>query len=302
MTAQLSVVIVHWNTPALLDACLRSLAAELPRAELDVETLVVDNASPGDAFAHVLARYPWARALPMAENRGFAAGANAGLAAAAGAGMLLLNADVELEPGALRMLWDTLWIAPHVGLVAPLLLNTDGSLQSQGYRFPGLVNVALVFWPLQPRLVESPLNGRVRLGDGVTPIAIDYPLGAAMLVKRAALDAVGPLDEGFGMYSEEIDWARRFKAAGWTILLTPAARVTHHAGQATRQRPAAMRAAQWTSRARYFARWGTPWQRRLLPPLVRAGLARAERRADAAGRAANARVRAAFDELAGTCR
>ena len=126
--------------------------------------------------------------------------------------------------------------------------------------------------------------------------------GAAFLVRRAAYADVGGMDEGYGMYSEEVDWAQRLNSAGWTILLAPAARVTHHAGQATRQRPGEMREALWTSRTRYFARWGTPRQRRLLPLLMRVGLARAERHADAAGRAANARVRAAFDDLADTRR
>jgi GT2 family glycosyltransferase len=115
-----------------------------------------------------------------------------------------------------------------------------------------------------------------------------------MLVRRAAFDQVGPLDEAYGMYSEEVDLAQRLRAAGWTILQAPSARVLHHGGHSTRQRPAAMHAALWQSRARYFARWGSARQRRLLTLLVRAGLAWDDRRADPQRRAANARIRAAF--------
>jgi GT2 family glycosyltransferase len=299
MSVDVSIVVVHWRVPQLLNACLSSIAADTALAGLNVETLVVDNASADAQFDEVMATHSWARTLRLPDNLGFAGGNNAGIARAQGAALLLLNPDTALLPGALRRLWDALWLAPHIGMVAPLLLNPDGSLQSHGYRFPTVLSMALDLFPAHPRLVASPLNGRMPLGDGATPIAIDYPLGAAMLVRRAVIEEVGPLDESYGMYSEEVDWAQRMRVAGWTIVLAPAARVVHHGAQSTRQQPVAMYEALWRSRARYFERWGSARQRRVLPWVVRAGLSRADRHADAERSAANQRISAAFERASG---
>lgn len=288
-----SVVVVHWNVPALLERCLASIAAERDRTSLAVETLVVDCASPDDGWRAVV-EMAGARSLALVENRGYAAGCNAGVAATSGDAVLLLNPDTELLPGALPALLAGLAVAPHVAMAAPLLLNTDGSLQSAGYRFPGVANVFLDLFPLHPRLVESPLNGRMPASDLVQPVRVDYALGAALLVRRAALERVGGLDESYGMYAEEIDLARRLDALGLTTLLIPAARVVHHGGQSTRQRPEAMHAALWEARARYLTRWGTPRERRLANALVRVATRREDRRATPERRATNARIRAAF--------
>jgi GT2 family glycosyltransferase len=294
-----SVIVVHWNVPHLLRACLTSIDAERERADLSLQVIVVDNASDRTGAREAVARVPDVELLELPENRGFAGGGNAGIALAAGHAVLVLNPDTELRPGAIDVLWQTLHVAAHVGLVAPLLLNPDGSLQSHGYRFPGVANMVLDLFPVHPRLVESPLNGRVRLGDGHQPVRIDYPLGAAMLLRRAALTQVGGFDETYTMYSEEVDLARRLAEAGWTTLLAPAARIIHHGGQSTGQRPAAMYEALWESRARYFARWGTPLQRRLIPAVVGIGTRFDDRRADAPRRSSNARIRDRFRRLGG---
>lgn len=299
MAADLSIVVVHWNVPELLRACLESILAESRGSDLRIETIVVDCASPDDGYREVLERFSDARLIELLENRGYAAGCNAGIGVATGAAILLLNPDTELLSGSLDVLWRTVHVAAHVGLVAPLLLNPDGSIQSAGYRFPGAMNVLLDLLPVHPRLVESPLNGRVPVGDGVQPIRIDYALGAAILLRRDALEAVGPLDESYGMYSEEIDWARRLADAGWTALLAPAARVVHHGGRSTAQQPDAMYEALWASRARYFERWGSERQRRVIGALVRAGTRLDDRRADPGRRAANTRIRERFRQSGG---
>jgi N-acetylglucosaminyl-diphospho-decaprenol L-rhamnosyltransferase len=277
-TIDLSVVVVTWNSAALLPACLESLLADAERAGLSTEVVVVDNAS-GDDTRAVARDFPQVQLVELEENRGFAVATNIGLRRARGRAALLLNPDTELRPGALAALWRALWAMPHVGLVGPLLLNPDGSPQSAGYRFPGLAQQLLDFFPLHPRLAGSRLNGRFDVGDGLTPFAVDHPLGACMLVRRAALEEVGLLDEGYFMYSEEIDWCRRFKAAGWTVLITPAAHIVHHGGQSTRQAAPAMFIELHRSRARYFARH----DRRVLRPsgwLAHAAALRApERRA-----------------------
>lgn len=297
MVVDVSIIVVHWNVPELLDACLASIAAEIERTDLSVETIVIDNASPGERFRSVVAAYPFVKLVELDENRGYAAGCNVGIAQALGAAIMLLNPDTELLPGALATLWQTLHVSAHVGLVAPLLLNPDGTIQSAGYRFPGLMNVLFDLFPLHLRLVESPLNGRMPVSDNVQPVKIDYPLGAAMLLRRAALEKVGLLDEAYGMYSEEIDWARRLADAGWTAILAPTARMIHHGGQSTGQRPEAMHEALWMSRAKYYGRYASSRQQRAIRALVSVGTRWQDRHSGGERRATNARIRARFRDL-----
>jgi GT2 family glycosyltransferase len=144
----------------------------------------------------------------------------------------------------------------------------DGRPQAAAFRFPGLRQIFLDLFPV-PRLTDSAFNGRVH---ATHPIQIDHPLGACMLIRRAAWEAVGPLDEGYFMYLEEVDWCRRARAHGWQVWYQPHATVTHHAGAATRQRPAAMFAQLWRSRLRYYQRFHGPLYNRLVHALVRYGV------------------------------
>lgn len=254
----ITTIVVSWNTRDLLARCLASVERELEASGLRGEIVVVDNASTDGTAKMVRERFPAASLVALEENRGFAAANNLALARARGAAVLLLNPDAELLPGALDALWRALHAAPHVGMAGALLLNPDGTVQSAGYRFPGLTQVLLDFFPIHPRLVGSRLNGRISLGDGLSPVAIDHPLGACMLVRREVVDTVGGMDEGYFLYSEEIDWCRRIARAGWTIVTAPAARVIHHGGQSTSQVPDAMFLQLHRSRARYFRRYHSP--------------------------------------------
>lgn len=293
----LSIIVVHWNVPALLDGALLSIFREIEHCGASCEVLVVDNASSSPALHNVLQRYPHARALYLSENLGYAAGCNAGIRATSGECILLLNPDVEVLPGAFTVLLRTLRVASHIGIVAPVLLNVDRSIQSTGYRFPGITNVLCDLFPIPARLAASRWNGRVDRGDGVSPYTVDYPLGAAMLVARTALEAVGPLDESYGMYCEEIDWAKRFAANGYTQLIAPAARVVHLAGQSTGQRPLEMTAALWNSRALYYERWGSSAQRKVIGPLVARHFCRRAARADPRSAAVYAALATRFASL-----
>lgn len=250
-----SVVVVHWNVPSLLDGCLASIRAERDTSDLNIDVLVVDSCSDNLEHRTVVASHPGTGLVEMDANRGYGAACNLGILSTAGSAVLLLNPDTVILPGTIDKLWSTLNIAAHIGMVAPLLLNSDGSVQSAGYRFPGPSNLWFDLVPIHPRLYESRLNGRVPAGNGQLPLAIDYALGAAMLVRRESFDEVNGFDEEYVMYSEEVDFQRRLAEADWTRLLVPAARVTHIGGQSTRQRPTEMEEALWRSRVRYAARW-----------------------------------------------
>jgi hypothetical protein len=291
---QVSVVIVHWNVPELLRRCLRSVEDEISRSGMDAEIIVVDSASQELGVDEVEAEFTGTRFIRMRQNNGYAAANNVGIQASTGEAVFVLNPDTELLPGALEQLWKASQISSHVGLVAPLLLNTDGSLQSHGYTFPTPRTLLFDFIPVPARLYASRLNGRVPLGDGELPVAIDYALGGAMLIRRAALLEAGCFDERYGMYSEEVDLARKLERLRWTRLLAPKARVIHHGGQSTGQRPEAMREALWRSRALYYRYWGSKRDQLLARAAVSLGTRWQDRTTAPEQRAANARIRRFF--------
>ena len=140
-----------------------------------------------------------------------------------------------------------------------------------GYLFPGPMNVVCDLLPVPARIYESRVNGRLPAGNGQLPLAIDYALGAALLVRRGAFEQVGGFDESYFMYSEEVDIQKRLAALNWTRLLAPDASVIHFGGQSTSQHPEAMQIALWESRARYFDRWSDHKERCLISTAVKVG-------------------------------
>lgn len=266
----LGIVIVNWNVRDLLLACLDSVYLDLAQSGLSGRVCVVDNASSDGSAAAVRAQFPRTQ-LIEAENRGMGAGNNLGLRALgcspaapqAPQAALILNPDTVVRPGALRQLVDFLRATPTAGVVAPKLLNTDGSLQHSGFRFPGLTQAALDLFPPPGRLwrlVESPLNGRYPAAwyAAGTPFQVDHTLGAAFLVRTAALPAEGLFDEVFPMYCEEIDAQWRLRQRGWTSWVAPGAEVIHHGGRSSAQAPTRSFVQLWTSRRRLYRRYHGP--------------------------------------------
>ena len=266
----LSVVIVSWNTRELLSRCLASLDAAL--GNLRAETIVVDNGSSDGTPGAVRARFPGVRLVELECNLGFAAANNCGLVAARGRLLCLLNPDTEPRPGALAALVDFLDRHPAAGAVGPRLINPDGSEQAVGFRFPTLAQVALDAFPLGGRFAGSRLNGRYPRSPRDRAFPIDFPLGACIVVRRSAADVAGLLDEGYFMYSEEVDWCRRIRGAGWAIWCLPTAEVVHYGGQSTGQQPGRMFVELHRSRSRYYRRHHRPAFRRVAQLLTRLGV------------------------------
>jgi N-acetylglucosaminyl-diphospho-decaprenol L-rhamnosyltransferase len=258
-----SVLIVCFNTRDLVLEAIGSVAG-LP----EIETIVVDNASVDGSATAIAEHFAGVRLIRSPTNLGYAGGVNRAASEARCDALLVLNADARLEPGALGLLLDFLERHPRAALVAPAMCYADGRPQPAAFQFPGLLQIVLDLYPID-RLMDSRLNGRVR---ATQPRQVDHPLGACMLIRRAAWDDVGPLDEGYFMYMEEIDWCRRARARGWEIWHHPQAMIVHHAGASTRQQPEAMFAQLWRSRLRYYSRFHGPAYNRLVHAVVRAGL------------------------------
>ena len=231
----ISVVIVNWNVCPLLRQCLASL--EAARERLPVDVWVVDNASTDDSATMVREEYPWVHMVINRENRGFAAANNQALRSSEGRYALLLNADAALKGGALEAMCEFLDRHPDVGVVGPQLLNPDGTVQSSRRRVPRLATGFVESTQLQQWWPRSWLTDQYYVADrtdGETQ-PVDWLVGACLLVRRAAIDAVGLLDEGFRMYSEELEWCLRIRRAGWGVTYLPSARVVHHYGQSSGQ-------------------------------------------------------------------
>jgi len=265
---RVSALIVSYNTRALL---LESIASVVNQP--GVETIVVDNASRDGSARAVADQFPTVQLIQSDRNLGFAGGVNRAAACAKGRALLVLNPDARLEPDALDLLLEVLDRTPRAALVGPTLRYADGSLQPAAFRFPGLVQIALDLFPIA-RLTDSSLNGRIA-SRAPGPLQIDHPLGACMLIDRAAWQDVGLLDEGYFMYLEEIDWCRRARQRGWQVWHQPAAVAIHHGGQSTRQQPDVMFAQLWCSRLRYYQRFSSPAYNRLVHAVVSFGLRRA---------------------------
>ncbi len=275
----LAVIIVSWNVRALLDRCLAALRADLETCTFSSGVWVVDNASNDGSADLVRQQHPWVELRAMPENLGFVRGNNLileELLPAPPTLLWLLNPDTEVQPGATATLARCFEQHPCAGLIGPRLLNPDGSLQHSAFRFPGLVQPLADLGLLPPRCYETALNGRYAPALYATgnPFRVAHPLGAAMMARGTAVAEIGPLDEGFFMYCEEIDWAWRFHKAGWEVWLEPAAQVVHHGGASTGQARPQMTAHLWESRARLYRKHRSPLTRRLVGALVRRHFAR----------------------------
>ncbi|WP_156756186.1 glycosyltransferase [Actinokineospora pegani] len=227
-TRPVAVVIVTYNSADVIAECLRALPAALAGAG-ESRVVVVDNASTDGTADVVVATDSSVKVVHRTGNDGFAAGVNAGVQHAAGCDVLVLNADIRLAPGSVA----ELRAAVVSGVAAPRLTGPDGGVQHSLRRTPTVLRT------LGEAVLGGTRAGRFRaLGEVVTsPSAyerahdVEWATGAAWLATRDCLDAVGPLEERFLLYSEETDFMLRAGAAGFPVRFAPAARAVHLGGE-----------------------------------------------------------------------
>ena len=215
-----SVVVVTYNALPWLAQCLESVRG--------TETVVVDHGSSDGSVALVRERFAEATVVEQ-ENRGLAYGWNAGIARTSGRYVLLLNSDAWLDDGALDALVAFADEHPRAAVVGPRLRYPDGRLQPSVRGFPTLWRLATEFLFLRKLAPRSrALNAFYGGGfDHESVLDAEVLMGAVWLVRRDAIDEVGPADDSFFLFSEETDWAWRFRAAGWRLLFFPGAGATH---------------------------------------------------------------------------
>lgn len=266
---RLLVVIVNYRTAAVALDCLRSLAPQMDGDRFGA--VVVDNDSR-DGSIEVLQRakrennWTWLHVVDAGRNAGFGAGNNAGVAfglamAPPPDAFFLLNPDTVAPPGALERIAGELDARPECGVLGCSLRGPAGNLHSNAFRFPSILaefEQGVRFGPVS-RLLERKRVVRVPPGE---PCECEWVSGAAMVVRREAWERIGPMDEGFFLYYEEIDFCRRARALGIPVRYLPGVDIVHLEGVATdcghragEKREHKRRPRWWyDSRRRYFVK------------------------------------------------
>jgi len=234
----LSVSIVNTNSRGLLLACLESLAP------VEAEIVVLDNASEDGSAAAVRERFPHVRVIEQQHRAGFGANHNTVIRATTGRYVYVLNEDTTADDWSFERITEHLDAHPQVAALGPRLVYPDGRLQDSAWRFPT---------PLVSTMGLATL-GRlgVKQSKGASVRPVDWVMGAALVLRREALDQVGLFDEDFFLYSEEVDLQTRLRQAGWETHYFPELTVVHHESQFSAGIPERRINEMWRSRHRYW--------------------------------------------------
>jgi N-acetylglucosaminyl-diphospho-decaprenol L-rhamnosyltransferase len=261
-----SISVVSYNTHDLLADCLRSISAATPN--LTYEVIVVDNASADGSADMVATEFPDVQLVRNSENRGFAAANNQALSRARGRYVLLLNSDARLRPGAVDELAGFLDGHLTVGVVGGQLFNADGSFQSSYFDYPNWISELLLLTGISHWLM-GPLYPSHTETESRAQQSVDWVSGALFMVRRQAIAEVGPLDEDYFMYSEEVDLCFRMRRRGWGVAYLPQAQALHIAAASAHRQPERRRAQVYRSKCIFVRKHWGKWQAALFVGLVR---------------------------------
>jgi N-acetylglucosaminyl-diphospho-decaprenol L-rhamnosyltransferase len=230
------VVIVAHDAGDLLETAVASVEQQVAPGRI----VVVDAGSVDGSVTGMASRHPSVRVIP-APNRGLAASNNVGIAATSGEMCLLLLPGAELEEHGLRSLVTRMHSNRMAAIVGPKIVDPDGGLQEGSFgQFPTLGRTLVDH---MNRFVHETSHGVLRpRGDITQTMPVDWVTGACMLVRRSAIEKCGPLDEGFFLYYEDVEWCHRMHDNGFLVLIEPSACCTHRRGQSGGSSPAAKKA------------------------------------------------------------
>ncbi len=224
MRPVVSVVIVNWNTRQLLHACLASLPWDSPLVALEV--IVVDNGSEDGSVEMVATDYPQVKLIRNPGNVGFVRANNQGLRAATGDFIFMLNSDTEVRRGCIERLVEVISRDENIGAVGPRLVNPDGTYQRSAGLFPRLL------FRILPSIFERHYDKQLeKLAASGRTRRVDWLSGAALFTTRRVLEQVGPLDERYFMWYDDLDWCQKLRRAGYDRVFVPDAVVMHHGRQ-----------------------------------------------------------------------
>ncbi len=250
--SRLSITIPNWNGKDLLPGCLD------PLKDAGFEVIVVDNGSKDGSVEVLRTGYPWVHLIANEENGGTAVANNQGIAAAGGDYILLLNNDTVPDVAALHQVVSFLDDHPHVGMAGPTLIFPDGSKQPSCGPGPNL------WTELMGKTMLARLIPGVRERAPDRACRVDWVTGAAMFLRRDAVEAVAGIDESMFMYYEDNDLCTRIREHGYEIWFVPTPPVVHIGGATRRKVEAEALIHSYRSTERFFEKHGPAWRRRLL--------------------------------------
>jgi len=228
----LSVVILNYKCARMTRQCVRTLLRFAPSRSFEI--VVVDNASGDGIGAIVEKEFSAAPALgrfvQSSANGGFAAGNNLGIRASAGRYVLIMNPDITVLPGSLDALLSYMDANREVGIAGPQLVQPTGEIDESCFREPETLIPVYRRTPFGRTRRGREAIARYLMVDYARAVTadVDWLLGAALCVRREAIDRVGMLDERFFLYFEDTDWCRRFRNDGWRVVYVPGARMVHY--------------------------------------------------------------------------
>ena len=255
----LSIVIVSFNGRELLQRCLSSLYEHTTGIEFEV--VVVDNASEDGTPEMVLAEFPKSTLIRRSSNAGFAYAANEGVAVARGSHILLLNPDAEFTGNGMPAMIEYLTQHTDIAVLAPKVLNPDGSLQLSCRAFPGFSTALFNRYSLFTRLFgRNRFSQRYLMTDfDHTQIAdVDWASAACWLLPKRAIEKIGPLDEGYFWTIEDVDYCQRIRRAGMRVVYFPSVEVLHHIGASSASVPSKAIIARHRGMWRYYRAYLRP--------------------------------------------
>lgn len=253
--SKVSIITVNYNQAETTCALLQSIREQDFRA---VEVIVVDNASQENPEDLIKNRFPEVVFLRSEQNLGFAGGNNLALPYATGDYLFFVNNDAELTDGAIENMLDLFRNQPNAGIVSPLIcyMHDDSAITPDLIQYAGMTLVH----PLTGRN-QTVGNREPDHGQFTKPVQTAYAHGAAMMVRRKVLEQVGPMDEQFFLYYEELDWCERIRRQGWEIWMQPLARV-YHKESLTVQKLGSLKTYYLNrNRIRFVRRYSKPLQR-----------------------------------------
>lgn len=265
--ADVSAIVVNRDAGDALVRCVASL-----RQAGVKQVIVVDNASGDGSFARLAGIDSEVVLVPSGSNLGYGRGMNLGAKRAGGDVLLVCNPDLVVEDGAIDSMLAALARHEDVAVVGPKVLGADGSRYPSARRFPNLADAAghAVVGLIRP---DNPFTRRYQRADDNMDLEceVDWVSGACMMIRCEAFSSVGGFDPGYFMYVEDLDICWRLHRAGWRVLYSPAAVVTHVGGVSARRHPYKMLTAHHRSTLRFFSKSATGIERALLP-VVAVGL------------------------------
>jgi N-acetylglucosaminyl-diphospho-decaprenol L-rhamnosyltransferase len=230
-TPDVTVSIVSFNTRDLLRA---AVTAALSTRGVSFEIIVADNGSKDGSAEMIEREFPSVHLVRNSDNRGFAAANNVVIRRAKGRYILLLNPDTEVNPETIPTLAGYLDAHPRTGICGPRILFPDGTFQSCGYRFPTVLSEIRQSKNVN-KAIRALVGPETFEPDAHDTREVDWVDGACFMIRREVIEQIGPLDEQYFLYAEELDWCFNARKSGWAIAALPAAEMIHHLGQSSSQ-------------------------------------------------------------------